>query len=564
MGNSGRERVALIITGASIDPSVTGGLVADAVAIDAAGAFCAVGAGSELAESAESGTQLVALDGAALLPGFQDAHVHPVSAGLEMTQVDLSQVWELDAYRELIARYGAEHADAEWITGGGWSMDAFPRGIPEARQLDGIGQGRPIYLPNRDHHSAWVNDIALRRAQVDANTPDPPDGRIERDATGRPTGTLHDGAMALVADLVPRPSAAELRAALLAAQRYLHSLGITGWQDALVGDGLGMADCLDAYLSLATCGELTASVVGALWWDRTRGAEQLEDLVARRARAEGHDRFRATSVKIMQDGVCETFTAAMLEPYCHLAGSGPGNGRGPSFIDPDALCEHVTRLDELGFQVHFHALGDRAVRECLDAVAAARRANGPGGARHHLAHLQVVHPDDVGRFASLGAVANAQPLWACNDQQMVELTLPHLGPERARQQYPWRALLDAGARLAIGSDWPVSTPDPRQLLYVAVTRLVPPSQRHGTWAGADASFLPDQRLTMRQAVHAYTAGTAYVNGFAGVSGAIEVGKRADLVALDVDPFRAPPDELLDAEVLLTVSNGTVVHRALGH
>ena len=240
---------------------------------------------------------------------------------------------------------------------------------------------RPVFLPNRDHHGAWVNSRALELAGVDRHTPDPHDGRIERDAEGRPTGTLHEGAMGLVGRLLPPTTDEEYDAALLAGQAYLHSLGVTGWQDAIVGAYAGMDDPGPTYRRAAERGSLTGWVVGALWWDRDRGVEQVADLVARRADY-SHGRFRATSVKIMQDGVAENFTAAMSEPYLDRCGH-PTDNRGHSFVAAGALREAVPALVEAGFQVHVHAIGDRGVREALDAFAAApdrRRPAAPPGA----------------------------------------------------------------------------------------------------------------------------------------------------------------------------------------
>ena len=221
------------------------------------------------------------------------------------------------------------------------------------------------------------------------------------------------------------------------AQRYLHSLGITGWQEAIVGDYAVVPDCFDAYLEADRRGLLTARVVGALWWQRGTGLDQLGGLAERRERAGRAGRFRATSVKIMQDGVCENFTASMLTPY--LDGHGHETDRsGASFFDPEELNEAVTAIDRRGFQVHFHAIGDRAIREVLDAVAAARHANGQSDHRHHISHIQVVHPDDLARFRDLDVLANCQALWACEEPQMTELTLPFLGSGALRLAIPLR------------------------------------------------------------------------------------------------------------------------------
>ncbi|MEV7888719.1 amidohydrolase [Streptomyces sp. NPDC002817] len=500
-----------------------------------------------------SRTEVVDLAGRLLLPGFQDAHIHPVPAGLELTQCDLTRAKTAKETVAAVRAYAAAHPEREWITGGGWSMEAFEGGTPTKELLDAVVPDRPVYLPNRDHHGAWVNSRALELAGITRDTPDPVDGRIERDASGsgEPSGTLQEGAMQLVGRLTPQATPADRLAALLHAQRHLHSLGITAWQDALVGTFLGMDDPSDAYLTAARDGSLTARVVGSLWWDRERGAEQIPELVERRA-ALSHGRFRASTVKLMLDGVAETGTAALLDPYLDKCGCATAN-RGTSFIDPGQLPKYVTELDALGFQCHFHALGDRAVRDALDAIEAARTANGPSDTRPHLAHLQVVHPDDVPRFTRLGATANIQPLWAAHEPQMDELTIPFLGPERAAWQYPFGALLRSGARLAAGSDWPVSSPDPLEGIHVAVNRVAPDGE------GVEV-FLPAERIGLTEALTAYTAGSAYVNHL-DESGRVRAGALADLVVLDRDPFDRPLAEVAGTRVALTYVGGVGVYAA---
>ncbi|MFG1664510.1 amidohydrolase [Streptomyces sp. Y7] len=496
-------------------------------------------------------TEVVDLAGRLLLPGFQDAHVHPVPAGLELTQCDLTGTRTADETLAAVRAYADAHPEREWITGGGWSMEAFEGGTPTKELLDSVVPDRPVYLPNRDHHGAWVNSRALALAGITRDTPDPADGRIDRDASGEPGGTLQEGAMQLVGRLTPPATQADRVAALLHAQRHLHALGITAWQDALVGDFLGMDDPAQAYLAAARDGSLTARVVGALWWDRERGFEQIPELAERRA-ALSHGRFRATSVKLMLDGVAETGTAALVDPYLDRCGCATAN-RGTSFIDPEQLPKYVTELDALGFQCHFHALGDRAVRDALDAIEAARGTNGPSDTRPHLAHLQVVQPADVPRFARLGAIANIQPLWAAHEPQMDELTIPFLGPERAAWQYPFGALLRSGARLAAGSDWPVSSPDPLQGIHVAVNRVAPDGD--GT-----PVFLPGERIGLAEALAAYTAGSAYANHLDD-TGEVRVGALADLVVLDRDPFDGPVEAIARTRVTRTYVGGAQVYAA---
>jgi predicted amidohydrolase YtcJ len=494
-----------------------------------------------------------------LLPGFQDAHVHPPSGGLEMLQCDLNDVYTKPEYLDIIAAYAAAHPERDWILGGGWYMSAFPRGAPDRRSLDTIVPDRPVALFSRDGHSTWCNSKALEVAGITEATPDPHDGRIERDEQGMPWGTLHEGAMNLVA--TPEPTPDELRNGLRLGQEYLHSLGITAWQDAIVGDHY---DTLGVYRSFAASGELTARVVGALWWDRHRGEEQVDELMTSRDESIV-GRFRATSVKIMQDGIVENFTAGSLQPYLDEHGM-PTDNAGLSFVEPEALKGAVTRLDADGFQVHFHALGDRAVRESLDAVEAARQANGPSDHRHHLAHLQIVHPDDIPRFRSLGAVANAQPLWACYDPQMSDLTIPFLGEERASWQYPFGSLVRAGATLAFGSDWSVSTPDPLAEMHIAVNRRVGTSHPGLAGNGPQADeevFLPEERLDLATSIAAFTMGSAYVNHLDDVTGSIEVGKYADLAVVDRDLFAHPVEELANAQVDATFVEGVPVYRRAG-
>ena len=499
-------------------------------------------------------TEVVDLAGRLLVPGFQDAHVHAVFGGVELGACDLTGTTELAEYRRRIRAYAEAHPEREWITGGGWSMESFPGGTPTRQLLDELVPDRPVYLVNRDHHGAWANTRALQLAGLTAATPDPADGRIEREADGTPGGMLQEGAATLVSRHVPATTPAERLAGLLRAQRLLHSLGITGWQDAILGEFNGQADPSDTYLAAATDGSLTARVNGALWWDRSRGSEQIAELVERRARLRAR-RFRADSVKIMQDGIAENFTAAMTSPYLDGCGCATANS-GLSFVDPDALRGYVTALDALDFQVHFHALGDRAVREALDAVEAARAANGHRDTRHHLAHLQVVHPQDVPRFRALGAVANLQPLWAAHEPQMDELTIPFLGGDAASRQYPFADLLRAGTTLAAGSDWPVSSPDPLQGIHVAVNR-------RGYGEEADRPvFLPEQRIDLGTALAAYTAGSAYVNHHDG-TGTIRVGALADLAVLDRDPFAGPPEEIGATGVARTYVGGEPVWSASG-
>jgi len=525
----------------------------------AGGTIRALGSDEEIREFTGPHTRVVNLRGRLAIPAFGDAHVHPVQGGLESLRCNLLGTRSRQDCLDAIAAYSATLPPDAWVLGGGWSMPGFPGGTPTAADLDAVTGGRPTFLPNRDHHTAWVNTAALTLAGVTARTPDPADGRIERDYAGFPAGALHDGAMRLVADYVPTPSAAELTAALLAAQRHLHSLGITSVQDACVGDAgeLGMPDAFDAYRRAAADRLLTCRVTGALWWDRARGLHQVPDLQTRREAADGGGYFRATTVKLMLDGVCETFTAAMGAPY--LDGHGhPTDHAGRLFIEPAELAEAVGQLADLGFQLHFHAIGDHAISVALDALAALPAAQRTIG-RHHLAHLQFISPPDLDRFARLGAVANFQPLWACEDEQNTELTMPFVGPERAGWQYRIGTILRRGARVAFGSDWPVSSADPLQEMHVAVNRVL--SARLGEPGSAETTrpLLPAEAITVDAAIDAFTAGVAYVNHEEDVAGTLAPGMLADFAVLDQDLYVIPPREIGTASVAMTIAGGRVVY-----
>lgn len=524
-----------------------------AVAVTA-GRISAVGPDVELRALAGPNTELVDLDGGLLSPGLRDSHIHAVFGGLSMRDCSMYDCVTAEQCLEVIAGYVSGHPAAAWVAGGGWNMDSFAGGHPTAEMLDRVAGERPAYMLERGAHSAWVNSAALRLAGIGRSSADPADGRIGRDADGEPDGMLYEGAMTLVSALMPRKTAAEYADGLLDAQRHLFSLGIVGWQDALVGAYGGYDDPFDVYDAADRAGTLVADVVGALWWDRERGLEQIDHLVAQRDRAYGR-RFRATSVKLMLDGVVEARTAAMVHPYRDACGHETPD-RGLSFITRETLLDAVPLLDERGFQAHFHALGDRAVRDALDAIEAARRENGHTGVRHHIAHVQVIQPDDLPRFRTVDATANIQPLWGCALPDRDELVLPQLGDERRELQWLYGSLYESGARLTVGSDWNVSSPDPVLGMHIAVNRR-PPTDLLGFDAPA---FLPAEGLPLDAIWNAYTAGSAEICG-ARDSGRVAVGMRADLVQFDRDPFLLDPAEIHTARIVRTVVGGADAHTA---
>jgi predicted amidohydrolase YtcJ len=482
------------------------------------------------------------ISGACVVPGFQDSHIHAAFAGRIRRHCNLDDLHTIPDYLDRIAAHAAAHPDDAWIVGGGWYTPLFGDHGPHRRQLDAAVPDRPVYLMNTDTHAAWVNTKALELAGITADTPDPWDGYFVRDAEG-PTGCLQEGtAYTFWSDHVPADSTEDWMASVRVAQEFLHALGITAWQDAWV-----RPDLLAGYRALDDAGELTARVVTALWWDRHRGMEQIDELVEQRDWGTT-GRIDAGTIKIMLDGCPESATGSMLAPY--EGRFGEEHGRGIQFVEEDALREAVTRLDGLGFQIHQHALGDRAFRSALDAVEAARAANGWNDARHHIAHLQLPDPADIPRLRALGVAANIQPLWACPDPGIETLTRPRVG-DRAERLYPIGDVVRSGAVLAMGSDWPISTPNVFEEMQVAVTRQV-------VGDGPDAPVLdPTQRITFAEALAGFTRGSAYVN-HDDDAGTIAEGMRADLAILDRNPFVGSVYEIADTKVIATIAAGRVV------
>jgi hypothetical protein len=540
----------LVISGATVERITgVGGPAPDAVAVTN-GRISAVGSASDLEPMIGPSTRVVRLNGETLLPGFQDAHIHPVQGELTVMQCDLNV--PADRFGEVIQAYARTHPEREWIVGAGWSVTDFPDAAPRREALDALVPNRPVFLWSRDGHSAWVNSRALELAGISAATPDPPGGLIVRDPHGAPAGTLREGAMSMVETLVPPATPEEHATALASVQHRLHALGVTGWQDASVYDSGACDRQLAAYRDAARNRTLEARVVASLFWDPRRGTEQIGEFAAQRDEA-SVGRLRAGTVKIWVDGVVEGLTGAMLEPYQDASGSLTEN-TGMALVPPDALREAVVALDRAGFQAHLHAIGDAAVRSALDAIEAARLANGASDLRHHLAHIQVIHPDDLPRFAALNATATMQPIWACHEPTMDERTIPFLGDERTAWQYPFASLLRHGARLAGGSDWPVTSANPLLEMEVAVTR-VSPAAREG------APFLPAERISLDAALAAFTIGSAYVNHLDGESGSIEVGKFADLALLDRNLRDANAGPIGEAQVVSTWVEGVEVYAA---
>ena len=491
-----------------------------------------------------------------------------LDAGLMLTRCPLDAAprepdGKMDALK-MIAECSerARKEDKKWVIGSGWSLlwfDDKNRG-PSAAELDAVVADRPAVFYDDNGHSAWVNSLALKEAEIfDCLKELPGAGRIECIDTdeppkpdSKPWGTLREAAVELVDQKLPETTPAEWLAGLRVAHTCLHSHGITMLQDANVNESM-----VNAYSDAASTGQLTMKVVGAQIAVPRKGVDQADELAQRRDK-KSTGRFSASAVKIFIDGVLESKTAALLEPYVRTNDCGILNWAPPTSSceagDSGVLDELVSRLDRHGLQVHMHAIGDRAVRAGLDALAAARDANGPSDNRHHIAHLQLVAPADLPRFRELGVIANVQPFWMFPDRWFEENAEAVIGPERARQLYPLRSIVRTGARIAAGSDWFVSSPNPFLAIQVGTTRVSPDPPVGDPW-------IPGERVSRKTLLAAYTTGGAYVNRREHETGSLEVGKAADFVIVDRNPLTVPVRRIGGTQVLKTFVDGEEVYAA---
>jgi predicted amidohydrolase YtcJ len=522
---------------------------AEAVAV-IDGKIAYVGSSSGAKKYKGPNTRLVDLDGKMVLPGFQDAHVHPIEAGMAYLGCSLHDGKSVEDYVLIVKECAQQSPEASFIDGGGWTMDLFEDGLPDKRLLDEVVSDRPVILKSASGHQLWVNSKTLKIAGIDAETPDPPRGRIDRYKNSKePSGSLQENsAMNLAFSTRPAYSADQMQAALQFGQHYLNQYGVTTVQDALLKlDGNEAYVGGPTYMAMDRAGDLTIRVVGALVWNTDSGLEQLSRITDARERFKT-PLFSAPSVKIWLDGVMEVHTAALLAPYSDREDGYSGE----LLIKPEQLDVVVSQLDALGFQIHFHAIGDAAVRQSLDSLELARQKNGVRDSRHHMSHIQLFDPADIPRLETLNVVANFQPYWAWADKFITELTIPKLGADRSKWLYPIRSVLDTGAVVAFGSDWFVTSGNPLLGIETAITRRDP-------LTNFSDPFLEDERINLADAIEAYTINSAYVNFIDDETGSIEEGKLADLIVLDNNLFELAPNEISDAQVLLTLLEGNPVY-----
>lgn len=521
----------LILTNAqmrTLDPARP---LADAIAIQG-DRIVAVGKAHEMPDG-----HRIDLGGRLVLPGFTDSHLHIMSWALGLQMVGLDGIASRDEALARVAERAAQTPPGEWITGWGWNHNIWDTGLPSKDDLDRVTAHHPVALTRKDGHMLWANSRALALAGVTANTPNPEGGEVRHDAQGEPNGLFAENAMGLVRAVIPAPTTAQRRAALAQAWPLFHRLGLVG------GHEMGWSDPLelwDDFSALKTEGKLPWRISHYIH------KHQLDDMIKRGMRSwDGDHNLRVGGLKIFMDGTLGSQTADMLADF----EGQPGN-RGIITTEFEEFRDLALRGAAAGISCAIHAIGDAANRKCLDVFQEWRAGRGSGSPlRHRIEHVQVLHPDDVGRLAALGIVGSVQPIHCTSDMDIAD---KYWG-ERSRYAYAFCSLLNRGTRLAFGSDAPVETPDVMVGIHAAVTRQRANGQPAGGW-------YPQERLGVYEAVHGYTVGAAYATGEEAVKGSLTVGKLADLVVLSQDIFTIPPAEILNTQVEATMLGGEWVYQ----
>jgi predicted amidohydrolase YtcJ len=501
----------------------------------------AVGDTAAIQKLKEKPTEVVDLKGRLMLPGFNDAHLHVLSGSLELDNADLSEATNVAEVQQRIATFAAAHPDRPWIVGRGWTYGAFPGGLPQRQQLDAVVSDRPAFMTAYDGHTAWCNTAALTLAGIARSTPNPAGGAIVRDAAGEATGALKESAMALVRLLAPRPGPEDKSRALRKGLALAASYGLTSVQDASFD-----LDDLPIYERVQREGGAKLRVYAALPMAKAPTPDELASYKELRAKYKSAQ-FRIGAVKGYVDGVVESKTAAMLEPYT-------GGGTGQANFSAAELNRAVAAYDREGFQIFLHAIGDKAIRMALDAYQNAATQNGSSGRRHRVEHVEAPQAAEIARFGPLGVIASTQALFANPDKNTLEVYAVNLGPERSARAMAFKALDDAGAVQAFGSDWPVVSCDVLRGIYCAVTRMTPEGTPAGGWQ-------PQQRITVEAALRHFTRDAAYASFEETIKGTLEADKAADLVVLSENILEIAPERILKTRVMLTVMGGNDTYRA---
>ena len=519
--------------------------MAEAVAVQG-NRILMVGTTREVQRLRRPQTIVVDARGGAVLPGFDDAHTHLLSGGLSMHRINLLDSRTLPAIESAVREWSAAHPDEPWVIGRGWLYEPFPGGLPTRQILDALVPDRPAYLTSYDGHTGWANSVALKLAGINRRSKNPANGIIVKDQrTGEPTGVLKEAAMNLMTAHLPEPTRSDKVAAIRSAVTEAHRRGVTSVQTAS-----GSPEELEIYEALRKAGDLDLRVYAALSGTQGLSAQDLEALDALREKYADDPMFKAGAIKLMADGVIESHTAAMLEPYSNLE-----SVRGEPRLTADELDRVVVDLDRRGWQIMIHAIGDRAIRMALDAFerAAARNPVPARGRRHRIEHIETIDAADIPRFGHLGVIASMQPYHGLPDPPQIAVWRANIGEDRASRAWMYGSIARGKGALAFGSDWPVVDLDPLLGLHVAVNRTTLAGEPENGW-------IPSERLTLEQAINAYTRGGAWASFDEHRKGSIARDMLADIVVLTKDIFSLSPARLGETEVAVTIFDGKVVYQ----
>lgn len=509
------------------------------------GRIMAVGTTADIRALAGKTTRIIDAGGRLVLPGFQDTHIHLQDAGTRHAlDVDLYDVRTADELQQALGDFARKHPERDWVKGHGWYSGIFDDYNLTRQVLDAAVPDHPVLLICSDGHSAVINTKACTNIGLDRSVKDPENGRFARDSAGDPTGMLHEFAIDWAWERMPQTPDADWEAGVRFGQALANRNGFTGVLDAQVSERH-----LRVYRAVEKSTGLTLRVASTAQVEPTDTVEGALSRIEAFRRDFNSPTLKVHSAKFFLDGVLENRTAAMLEDYHDAKG-----GNAPLMFGDNHLRELFIAFDRARFQIHCHVIGDKAVRAGLDALEAAREANGSWPSLHQLAHVQCVDPDDIPRFAKLGVMANIQPLWAFNEASITNVAVPIVGPEKARWIYPFRSLIDAGASCAVSSDWGVSTLNPFHIMQTAITRQPPEEGRD------HPPFLPGERMTLAECIKGYTVNAAAAAWRSAETGSLEPGKYTDLVILDRDIFAIDPYEIADTQVMLTLLGGREVYR----
>lgn len=498
----------------------------------------AVGSTKEIRQWIGAKTKVIDLQGKRVTPGFNDSHVHFFDGGRGLASVQLRDARTPEEFRNRIRDFAAKSPKGRWILNGNWDHENWnPPNLPTRQLIDAVTPDNPVFINRLDGHMCLANSLALKLAGVTRETPDPPGGTIVRDASGEPTGVLKDAAMSYVEKVIPNPSEEEIAEAIRAAMRYAAENGVTSVQDMSASP-----DVFAIYQKLLASGELTVRIYGhqpLSEWQRLARVGVRAGL--------GNEKLKIGALKGFADGSLGSTTALFFDPYLDAPAT---QGLPSDEMFPESkMLNNILNADRAGLQIAVHAIGDKANKTILDLFAEVEKQNGQRDRRLRIEHAQHLRMEEIKRFGAQRVIASMQPYHAIDDGRWAE---NRIGPERAKGTYAFRSLLDTGATLAFGSDWFVAPMEPMLGIYAAVTRRTLDGKRPNGW-------VPEQKITVAEAVRAYTLGSAYASFDEKIKGSIEVGKLADLAVLSADIFKINPVEIEKTKIVMTVFDGKVIY-----